>query len=242
MEACVVVARMNFASMKRAKEREEKRCREFLERKREAKESEKEERGIRSVPSATPLTSIAESIDLSHPVFAPVFFLLHPVQRLSAFQTSKSKLSRKRKRRKTAFKNMASFWTKTASTSSYPSALKDLLEAAPAPRFVLFLGLDPSTKALWCPDVRRCAPAVRKACENAKASLLEVDVGGREAWRGPATPHPFRAAPLSLSGIPTLVAVDEQGKEIGRVGAELEATGSEAEAAEVAGAFVGKFK
>ena len=141
-----------------------------------------------------------------------------------------------------SFKNMASFWTKTASTSSYPSALKVLLEAAPAPRFVLFLGLDPSTKALWCPDVRRCAPAVRKACENAKASLLEVDVGGREAWRGPATPHPFRAPPLSLSGIPTLVAVDEQGKEIGRVGAELEATGSEAKAAEVAGAFVGKFK
>ena len=135
---------------------------------------------------------------------------------------------------------MASFWTKTASTASYPSDLKTLL-AAPAPRFVLVLGVDPTTKAPWCPDVRRCAPAVRRACEAAKASLLEVDVGGRDAWRG-ATPHPFRAAPLSLSGIPTLVAVDDEGKEIGRVGAELEATGSEAEAAEVAGAFVGKFK
>lgn len=135
----------------------------------------------------------------------------------------------------------SSFWTKTASTSSYPSELQGLLTAAPAPRFVLFLGVDPATKALWCPDVRRCAPAVRRACEAAKASLLEVDVGGRDAWRGP-TPHPFRAAPLSLSGIPTLLAVDETGQELGRCGPELEATGSEAEAAEVAGAFVGKFK
>ena len=133
------------------------------------------------------------------------------------------------------------FWTKTSSTSSYSSALADLLESAPAPRFVLFVGLDPSNKALWCPDVRRCAPAVRKACEGAKASLLEVDVGGREAWRGPM-PHPFRAAPLSLSGIPTLIAVGDDGKELGRVGAELEATGSEAEAAEVAGAFLGQFQ
>ena len=134
----------------------------------------------------------------------------------------------------------ASFWTKTTSTSSYPSALKDLL-AAPAPRFVLFLGIDPSNKTLWCPDVRRCAPAIRKACATAKASLLEVDVGGRGAWRG-ATPHAFRAAPLSLGGIPTLIALDDKGNEIGRAGGVLEATGSEAEAAEVAGAFVGKFK
>lgn len=135
----------------------------------------------------------------------------------------------------------SSFWTKTTSTSAYSSALAEL-QAAPAPRFVLFLGVDPSTKGLWCPDVRRCAPAVRTACESAKASLLEVDVGGREAWKGAAPPHPFRAAPLSLTGIPTLIAVDVDGKEVGRVGSELEATGNEEEAAAVAGAFVGKFK
>ena len=132
-------------------------------------------------------------------------------------------------------------WTKAVSTSTaerYLSAPAEL-RAAPAPRFVLFLGIDPSTKTLWCPDVRRCAPAVRKACE--KASLLEVDVGGRDVWRG-KTPHPFRAAPLSLTGIPTLLAVDGEGKEIGRVGSELEATGSEEEAAAVAGAFVEKFR
>ena len=134
-----------------------------------------------------------------------------------------------------------SFWTKASSASGYHSALENLKLSAPSPRFVLFLGVDPSTGALWCPDVRRCAPAIRKACEDARASLLEVDVGGREAWRGP-TPHEFRASPLSLSGIPTLMAVDDEGKELGRLGAELEATGSEAEAAEVAGAFVGKFK
>lgn len=134
-----------------------------------------------------------------------------------------------------------SFWTKVSSTSAFSSALAEL-QAAPSPRFVLFLGVDPSTKGLWCPDVRRCAPAVRRACESAGASLLEVDVGGRDAWKGGPPPHPFRSAPLSLTGIPTLVAVDGDGKEVGRVGSELEATGSEEEAAAVAGAFVGRFK
>ena len=186
------------------------------------------------------------------PRFAPVFCFFYPRPAAEGVQDGESQLltheKTKNKPPERHLKNrskMAKFWTKTASTSSYPSELKALL-AAPVPRFVLFLGVDPSTKALWCPDVRRCAPAIRKACETAGASLLEVDVGGRDAWRGggPSSPppHPFRAAPLSLSGIPTLVAVDDRGEEIGRVGGELEATGSEAEAAEVAAAFVGKFK
>lgn len=172
---------------------------------------------------------------------------------LKASVTSRHKLSSKergrfgkrRQEKKKKKREMASssFWTKTVSTSSFASgAAGQELQAAPSPRFVLFIGIDPSSKSPWCPDVRRCAPAVRRACEAAGASLLEVDVGGRAEWKGTATPHAFRAAPLSLTGIPTLLAVDAEGKEIGRCGSELEATGSEAEAAEVAGAFVARFK
>lgn len=136
----------------------------------------------------------------------------------------------------------SSWATKTVPFSSYSSALSDLARAAPAPRFVLFLGIDKETNAPWCPDVRRCAPAIRRACSGAGASLLEVDVGGRGEWKAPApTPHPLRSPPLSLTGIPTLLAVDSHGKELGRIGPELEATSSEEEASGVAEAFVGKF-
>ena len=87
--------------------------------------------------------------------------------------------------------------------------------------------------------LRSGRPEGLRECQGLAARGRRRGEGG---LAGPGNADPFRAAPLSLSGIPTLVAVDEQGKEIGRVGAELEATGSEAEAAEVAGAFVGKFK
>ena len=168
MEACLVVARMNFASMKRAKEREEKRCREFLERKREAKESEKEERGIRSVHSTTPLTSGAESIDLSHLVFAPVFFLLHPVQWLSAFQTSKSKLSCKRKRRKTA-KSRSKTWHRFGPKPPRPRRIPPRSRSSSRPR------RPPASCSFWASTLRprrcgapTCAAALRPSGRPAR--------------------------------------------------------------------------
>ena len=126
--------------------------------------------------------------------------------------------------------------------TKFVSLADALRSTTPTPRFVLFLGIDKETSAAWCPDVRRCAPAIRKACSDAKAPLLEVDVGGRGEWRPPAgASHPLRGEPLSLKGIPTLVAVDDRGEELGRIGPELEATASEEEARGVAERVVGKF-
>jgi hypothetical protein len=49
---------------------------------------------------------------------------------------------------------------------------------------------DPFTGMSWCPDCVRSVPTVRRLMREAGASLLEVEVGARPAWKSPG--HPFR--------------------------------------------------
>jgi hypothetical protein len=63
----------------------------------------------------------------------------------------------------------------------------------PGPHYVIFTAdSDPFTGNAWCPDCVRTVPAVRRMMHSAGASLLEVEVGPRPAWKSPA--HPFRWA------------------------------------------------
>jgi len=126
----------------------------------------------------------------------------------------------------------------------YRAALKRFRAATPAPHFAVFTsdkgGAGGSGGDYWCPDCVTALPAVRRAAEAAGASLLEVGVGPRAAWRGNAA-HPFRRAPLSLSGVPTLVRLAEEGggksAVAARLGPELEAAGSPEAAEKLAAAF-----
>jgi len=126
-------------------------------------------------------------------------------------------------------------------SQAYLDAVARLRSAKPAPHFLIFTSDrdDPSTAgaAYWCPDCVTSLPAVRRAAEKKGASLLEVGVGGRAAWRGNAA-HAFRGAPLSLTGVPTLVRLSSDGATVAaRLGPELEAAGSPEEAERLAAAF-----
>lgn len=116
----------------------------------------------------------------------------------------------------------------TATVDTYPTKLAEL-QKAPGPHFVVFSAdNDPSTGLPWCPDCVRALPPIRAAAARAGASLLEVTVGPRTAWRGNAT-HPFRVDPsLKLTGVPTLFAWGAAGP-ARRLGPELEACASPGE-------------
>jgi len=133
-------------------------------------------------------------------------------------------------------------WHRTIPASAFPAALADLA-AAPPPRVALFTASpDPVTRLPWCPDCVRSAPAVRAGVAAAGGSLLEVEVD-RAAWKGPAGPaHPLRAAPHAVTGLPTLVAYDREGGEVGRVGGELERAADENAARAVVEAWVSGLK
>jgi hypothetical protein len=132
----------------------------------------------------------------------------------------------------------------------YAQALARFLADKPAPHYVVFTSdrdsdknggdsNDTSYSAYWCPDCVTSLPAVRRAAKRTGASLLEVGVGPRAAWRGNAS-HAFRGAPLGLTGVPTLVrlAAGGGGEEVeARLGPELEAAGTPEEAESLAAAF-----
>jgi hypothetical protein len=71
---------------------------------------------------------------------------------------------------------------------------------------------------------------------KAGGSLLEVRVGERTEWKTPA--HPFRSPPLSLKGVPTLIAVLANGELGTRAGPELESASNTEEAASIAAEFI----
>lgn len=127
------------------------------------------------------------------------------------------------------------------SPAPYAAALERFLSSGPAApaasaRFVVFTS-DLVDGRYWCPDCVTTVPAVRKAAEKAGVPLLEVGVGDRAAWRGNAA-HPFRAPPLSISGVPTLVRLSADGKAVAaRLGPELEAAGTPKAAEKLAAEF-----
>jgi hypothetical protein len=125
-----------------------------------------------------------------------------------------------------------------ADAPAFRAALARFRAAKPAPHFVVFTSDRDSDNNYWCPDCVTALPAVLRAAETAGASLLEVGVGGRAAWRGNAV-HAFRQAPLSVSGVPTLVRLAEDGATVvaARMGPELEAAGSAEAAGKLAAAF-----
>jgi len=66
---------------------------------------------------------------------------------------------------------------------------------------------------------------------DAGASLLEVNVGQRAAWKSPE--HPFRKdSKIKLTGVPTVLGWSAAGP-TARLGGELEAAASPAEAVAV---------
>lgn len=108
-------------------------------------------------------------------------------------------------------------------------------------RFVVFTSDAGADGRYWCPDCVTAIPAVKRAAQKAGVPLLEVGVGDRAAWRGNAS-HPFRAPPLSLTGVPTLVRLEgggggEQGTVAARLGPELERAGTPKAAEKLAAAF-----
>jgi len=100
------------------------------------------------------------------------------------------------------------------------------LERAPGPRLVVFTGSsDGSPTASWCPDCSRALPVVLESVLDNGLPLRVVGVGERDDWKLDArgSNHPFRAkSGLALSGIPTLLVIDKDGKEVAKLGAELE--------------------
>ncbi len=66
----------------------------------------------------------------------------------------------------------------------YPSAAARLAWAHPSPQYIVFTAdPDPATGQPWCPDCARALPAMRKLVKEAGGTLLEVEVGPREAWK-----------------------------------------------------------
>jgi len=96
--------------------------------------------------------------------------------------------------------------------------------------YVLFTSDDdPETGRPWCPDCERANDAVAQVfSEREDYTLLICRVGPRVGWKRPAE-HPFRSAPLHLTGIPTLVQWSGDDGPGPQLGAELEACTSSQE-------------
>ena len=101
----------------------------------------------------------------------------------------------------------------------------------------------------WCGDCRRSLPAARAAVVETGGTLLVVEAGTREEWKGNDA-HPLRQ-PLregctfglaSVQGLPTLLRWGASptggGAELARCGPELEAAETEADAARIVGEFI----
>lgn len=72
---------------------------------------------------------------------------------------------------------------------------------------------------LWCPHCRNVENRVRDTFSGADApALLVVYVGDRPSWKTPEAA--YRKAPWSVTGVPTLIKLDSEGKEVARVTAE----------------------
>ena len=122
-----------------------------------------------------------------------------------------------------------------ADVASFPEKLVEL-KSKPAPQYVIFSTNLNESGLPWCPDCVRALPAVRSEVAKAGGSLLEVRVGEISQWKTPS--HPFRSPPLSLKGVPTLVAVLPNGELGARAGPELESAGSPEEAASITAEFI----
>ncbi|KAF6252451.1 hypothetical protein COO60DRAFT_522374 [Scenedesmus sp. NREL 46B-D3] len=114
--------------------------------------------------------------------------------------------------------------------------VKKLLQL-PAPHYVVFLADNsPETGVSWCPDCVRCGPAVKRVCAEQGASLLEVLVGQRAAWKDPQ--HPLRQdAAIQLSGVPDLMCWGADGP-TAKLGGALEKAASPGEAVGVVAKFL----
>jgi len=93
-------------------------------------------------------------------------------------------------------------------------------------RLVVFTGnSDGNYSESWCPDCSRTMPIVLSTALRYHLPLIVVGVGDRDDWKLDARggSHPFRAKDgLALTGVPTLLFYGATGKELGRLGAELE--------------------
>jgi len=98
--------------------------------------------------------------------------------------------------------------------------------ASDGPRLVMFVGnVDGSVTGSWCPDCERAVPCVLESALDNNLPVIAVGVGERDDWkldqRGAS--NPFRAKDgLALDGIPTLLLIGADGKEVARLGSELE--------------------
>ncbi|KAF7307210.1 N-acetyltransferase domain-containing protein [Mycena indigotica] len=78
---------------------------------------------------------------------------------------------------------------------------------------------------MWCGDCRRVQDIVRTAFEAADSpSAAIVFVGNKPTWKAPT--HPFRAAPLGLTDVPTIIRLRAQADGIAKlVDADIDSPG-----------------
>ncbi|KAF8140521.1 hypothetical protein EV363DRAFT_1151665 [Boletus edulis] len=83
--------------------------------------------------------------------------------------------------------------------------------------FVFFSSRLPESNSLWCPDCRAVEDLIRKTfgSEQDPPSAVIVYVGQRSEWKAPD--NVFRQDPWKVTTIPTIIKLDEAGKEVARL-------------------------
>jgi thiol-disulfide isomerase/thioredoxin len=96
-------------------------------------------------------------------------------------------------------------------TSDPPSSVATTLKANATPTHASFLIVYASLVdgKSWCPDCRQAEPVFNKVFESKPDAVRIVYAGQRAEWKDPT--NPWRQAPFSVKGVPTLIRVTADG-------------------------------
>jgi thiol-disulfide isomerase/thioredoxin len=96
-------------------------------------------------------------------------------------------------------------------TSDPPFSVATTLKANATPTHASFLVVYASLLdgKSWCPDCRQAEPVFNKVFESKPDAVRIVYAGQRAEWKDPA--NPWRQAPFSVKGVPTLIKVTADG-------------------------------
>ncbi|KAI9570331.1 hypothetical protein HD554DRAFT_409028 [Boletus coccyginus] len=83
-------------------------------------------------------------------------------------------------------------------------------------RFLVFFSSRlPENNLPWCPDCLAVEDLIKSTFSERGPSAVLVYVGQRSEWKTPD--NIFRKEPWKVRAIPTIVKLDEAGKEVGRL-------------------------
>jgi len=82
--------------------------------------------------------------------------------------------------------------------------------------FVIFYASRDENQTMWCPDCRVVEADVEKAFERVDGTV--VYVGGRSEWK--KRENVYRQSPWRVDGVPTIIRMNEEGEELGRLAEE----------------------